>query len=228
MCDMTHPYVWHDSFMWHQLEAQGVIAIFTCVWHDSFMCVTWLIHMSDMTHLYEWHDSSIWVTRLIFTCNMTHSHVWHDSFTCVWHDSFTCVTWLIHPNDMTHAHVWHESFMCDMAIHMESFMCDMAHSYGSNWWHTACSQLSAHSGGWHDSFLWVTWLNLMCDMTHPYMWPTPLLFETRRIHRCDATLLLVTQWRHIHCRPHSYIHTSFMYTPHSCSCLHEWGTANCR
>jgi len=39
------------------------------VWHDSFICVTWLIHM----------------------CDMTHSYVWHDSFICV-----TCVTWLIH------------------------------------------------------------------------------------------------------------------------------------
>jgi len=27
------------------------------VWHDSFTCVTWLIHMCDMTHPYVRHDS---------------------------------------------------------------------------------------------------------------------------------------------------------------------------
>ena len=27
------------------------------MWHDSFMCVTWLIHVCDMTHSYVWHDS---------------------------------------------------------------------------------------------------------------------------------------------------------------------------
>jgi len=34
VCDMTHSYVWHDSFI----------------------CVTWLIHMCDMTHSYVWRD----------------------------------------------------------------------------------------------------------------------------------------------------------------------------
>ena len=38
-CDMTHSYVWHDSFI----------------------CVTWLIHMCDMTHSYVCHDSFIFV-----------------------------------------------------------------------------------------------------------------------------------------------------------------------
>jgi len=40
VCDTTHSYVWHDSFI----------------------CVTWLIHMCDMTHSYVWHDSFICVT----------------------------------------------------------------------------------------------------------------------------------------------------------------------
>ena len=52
------------------------------------ICVTWRIHMCDMTHSYVghgslcvWQDASICVTRLIHTCTMTHSHVRHDSFT---------------------------------------------------------------------------------------------------------------------------------------------------
>ena len=35
-------------------------------WHDSFTCVTWLIHMCDMTHSHVWHDSFIcvqWLSR---------------------------------------------------------------------------------------------------------------------------------------------------------------------
>ena len=103
MCDMTHSYVWHDSFI----------------------CVTWLIHMCDMIHAHVWHDSFICVTRLIHMCDMTHSYVWHDSLTCViwlihmcdmthscvWHDSFICVTRLIHMCDMTHSYVWKDTRM---------------------------------------------------------------------------------------------------------------------
>ena len=89
MCDMTHSYVRHDSFI----------------------RVTWLMHTCDMTHSYVWHDSFICVTWLIHTCDMTHSYVWHDSFICVtWlihtcdmSQSFTCVTWLIHMCGMTHS-----------------------------------------------------------------------------------------------------------------------------
>jgi len=55
------------------------------VWHDAFICVTWLIHMCDMTHL----------------CVTWPTHVWHDLF--------MCATWLIHMCDMTHACVWHDS-----------------------------------------------------------------------------------------------------------------------
>ena len=66
------------------------------VWHDSFICVTWLIHMCDMTHTYVWP--------------LSHSCVARDSFVCVWHDSFICVTWLVHACDMPHSCVWHDSF----------------------------------------------------------------------------------------------------------------------
>jgi len=104
MCDMTHSYVWHDSFI----------------------CVTWLIHMCDMTHLYVWHDSLICVTWHVHVCDTTHSYAWHASFIFVaWpihiydmihsyvrRDSCMYVTWLIHTNDMTHPYTWHDSFKC--------------------------------------------------------------------------------------------------------------------
>jgi len=47
-CDMTHSYLWHDSFV----------------------CVTWLIRMCDMTHSYLWHDSFVSVTWLIHICDV--------------------------------------------------------------------------------------------------------------------------------------------------------------
>ena len=68
VCDITHAYLWHDSFL----------------------CVTWLIHMCDMSHMcdttnsYVWHDSFTCMTRLICMCDMTPSYLCHDSFT------FTC------------------------------------------------------------------------------------------------------------------------------------------
>jgi len=45
-------------------------------WHVSFICVTWSIHLCDMTHLCVWYDSFICATCLILMCDMTHS----DSF----------------------------------------------------------------------------------------------------------------------------------------------------
>ena len=134
MCDMTHPYVWHDAFI--------------CVTWIIHMCDTtclymeWLIHMCDMTHSYVQHDSFICATRLIRTCDMTHWYVWHDSLIrASWlvhaccqgrecklslrrvllrvmphsymrDDSFVRVPWLIHMCDMTHSYVRHASFIC--------------------------------------------------------------------------------------------------------------------
>jgi len=53
------------------------------VGHDSFTCLTWLIHMCEMTHSYVWHDSFIHITTLSHMCDTTCSNIWHDSFTCI-------------------------------------------------------------------------------------------------------------------------------------------------
>jgi len=167
------------------------------------MCVTWLIHMCDMTHSYVWHDSFIRVAWLIdprglatisrlpknigLFCRissllqgsfaketynfkeptdrshpksggwwptMAQSYVWHDFFMCVtwlihvWHDSLVCVTWLSYMCGMTHSYVWHDSFTC---VTWLIDMFDMTHSYV-----------------WHDLLICVAWLIDMCDMTHSY------------------------------------------------------------
>ena len=75
MCDKTHSYMRHDSFIY-----------VTWPIHTSDMshsCVPWLIHTCDMTHSYVCHDSFMCVPCLIHVCAMTHSYVWHDSFICV-------------------------------------------------------------------------------------------------------------------------------------------------
>ena len=116
---------WHHQITHHPHISTLQGRQLSYVWHDSFMCVTWFIHMCDITHSYMWYDSSkvpnrlevpdlgpivviivslICVTWLIFMCDMTHSYVWHNSF--------ICVTWLILMCDMTHSYVWHDSFLC--------------------------------------------------------------------------------------------------------------------
>jgi len=146
MCDMTHPYAWHDSSI----------------------CVTWLIHMRDMTRPYVWHDSSICVTWLIALSR----HVTADDELCdmtrwyVWHDSWICVTWLVDMCDMTqlicdvtHGHMWRDLLICvtwliwcvtwthPYVLH------DPSPSLGMLLLTTSC----------------VTWLIHMCDMTHEYV-----------------------------------------------------------
>jgi len=89
MCDMTHSYVWHDSFI--------CVTWLIHMIHDSFVRVTGLIHgnMTGLIHGY--------MTWLIHMYAMTHSYV----------------TWLIHMrhdlfiHDMSHLYAtW-----CNMMQH---------------------------------------------------------------------------------------------------------------
>jgi len=59
MCDVTHLYARHGSFL---------------MLHDFFMC--------DMIHFCLYCDSFIYVLWFILMCDMTHAHVCHDSVIC--------------------------------------------------------------------------------------------------------------------------------------------------
>ena len=96
--------VWHDSFK---------CALF--VWHGPCICVTWPIHIWDMTRWYMRYDSfdfvnfslnSLYVCMswLIHMSDMTHPYV-----RC---DSFIYVIWLMHICDLTQWYVWRDSIMC--------------------------------------------------------------------------------------------------------------------
>jgi len=145
LCDVTHSYVWHASFI-------------CVIWHACATCVTWLIHVSCV-----WHG----VTWLVRKCNMVYSYVWHDSpmtwLLCTWHNSFICPTrdltrsfwvmWLVHTCGMTHPHVWH-----DVHEWLDSSTRDVTH---------LCVLHVTRSCVWRDPFVCVAWLIHMCDMTHP-------------------------------------------------------------
>ena len=54
--------------------------------HDPCTCVTWPMHMCDMTHAYVYvciYPSSICVTWPMHMCDITHAYVWHDSCICM-------------------------------------------------------------------------------------------------------------------------------------------------
>ena len=76
------------------------------VWHDSFICVTWLIHMCDMTHSCVWYDSFICEIWLIHMCDMSHSHerldprIWYP-----WND-WVIREWCIRNEQYTSAVIW--------------------------------------------------------------------------------------------------------------------------
>jgi len=99
--DMTHSYVWHDSF----ICVTWPIHRFVRPWQSSSpLCVTWLIHICDVTLF----------VRL--TCVMTHSYTW-----CVpWHStSPLCVTWHIHMWDTTQFLVtWRDTGIPDEPCHI--------------------------------------------------------------------------------------------------------------
>jgi len=107
-------------------EVPPRVLMFVCamthplVWHASSTCVTWLIHLCDMTLSNVSRDSLMRVTW----DRRPHAHVWHDLFTCVawlicdlthsyvWHDSFICVPWLSHTWDVLDPRVWYDTFVC--------------------------------------------------------------------------------------------------------------------
>ena len=94
--EVTHSYVWHDSFI-------CVTWLVHNVWHDSFIGETRLIHMWDMTHSHARHDSCICETWLVHMWNTTHYQLIRQNDVVFW----GLLMW-----DMTRSHVRHDSVIC--------------------------------------------------------------------------------------------------------------------
>ena len=102
------------------------------------------------------HMGVIW---LVCRCDVTHSCVTCLSNVCVkrpgegfrdsWAHSYVC--------EMTHSWVWCGSSICVICVTWLIHICDMAHPYVRH---------DSWTYAWYDSFIRVTWLILMFDMTY--------------------------------------------------------------
>jgi len=178
---MTHSYMWHDSSkcafqsIWCDMTYSYVHGrIHSQVWHDSskcafpynmtrFLCVTWLIHICDMTHSPVWHDSFL-------KGDITHSHMWHDSSKCAF-QSIWCDMTYSYVHGRIHSQVWHDSSKCAFPHNMTRFLC-------VTWLIHICDM--THSPVWHDSFL-------KGDMTHSHMWHDSFICVSQPAYFRDTT-----------------------------------------
>jgi len=149
-------------------------------------------------------------TWLIYMCDMTPTfqkgrgacnEATHGCLECVRHDSFICVTWLL-PFKKAEEPVWGRSWFSCVRETWLIYMRDTTHLYV-----------------WHDSFIRVTWLTHMWDMSYSCVtWLLPFaslcekgrgahneathgclecvrhdsfIFVTRLIYMCDMTSLYI-------------------------------------
>jgi len=141
--------------------------------------VTYLVHLCDMIRSFMWHDSFIYVTWFFHLCDMIRSFMWHDSFMCM--ICVICVMCVM--CDMTHScvlRIWIHSYAYTRWCCMTMLLCGETHLYV-----------------WHDSFICVTWLNQMHNMTcsyvwhHSYVWHASFICVTWLIHMRDINYLYV-------------------------------------
>jgi len=108
---------------------------YSYVWHDSFICVTWLLHMHDITcrYLRLCYDSFICVPGLIHKFQ-SHIWIWYRVDICVY-DSFICATgiyeWVLahiwmshstHMNESCRIYEWVMAHICATHVY-DSFIC---------------------------------------------------------------------------------------------------------
>ena len=167
MYDMTHAYVWHDSFIYNQLpkilsEVRTPNIIYMCamthsyVCHDSFICEPWLLHTYEMSRSYVRHDT--------IRYHQLHT-IWSEMRVIMYVISlFLSLIVTYDPFSLSHCHIW--LFLLLSLLHMTPFhihhrsRCgDHANSMGfdGTYWHVS-----------HDSYhmTHITWhVIYSCNMT---------------------------------------------------------------
>ena len=152
MCDWTHSYVWHDSFICVTRLIYTCDTTHSYVWHDSSTRVKWLIHMCDVTLSYVWHDAFMRVIGLVQMCDMTRSYV----------------TWLNHMGHLSHSHVWPIASKCTEPVSAAIKCTDLT-------WLSHVCDITVHICDRPHSCLWLTpcipvpWPIHTCDITHPHV-----------------------------------------------------------
>ena len=191
VCDVTHSYVWHDSFAYVVWLIQTCDTTHSCVWHDPFfldvydtsdktcvhVCVTWLVRMCGISRTNgSCHTHYVYMmgSHTPYMHDIAHSYVMYDIG-----DMTHYVTWRFHiwrMCDPTHSYmihaVWHESLICvTWLIDLWSVWHDSLISEMCVTWLTLMSYEC------QDMVLCVTWLDRLCgicfhtcDMTHLWAW----------------------------------------------------------
>jgi len=181
MCDMTHKYVCHDSFICVQLIIYMCAITYLYGWHDSFIWVTRLIYIvpwlnespqqcfvGSHLHLYTPRCVHMWVTWLINMCAMTHLYV------CI------CVQSLIYTGDTTHLYCAMTQWKSAAVLRWQSY------TLVYTWMRSYVSDLT-HKYVCHDSFICVH----TCAITHLYGWHDSFILCHDSMKACSSASLAV-------------------------------------
>jgi len=183
MCDMTHPYLWHDIFNQHTVHNVHICDMtrhVTCEWVMSHMnesCHIWTSHVTYM--LYITCEASILHMHTQKWCPKKNGANVTNSIIAEMPRTLLSWKWLIHIGHVTDV-VWHDAHT-EMSRTLLSQRCHELYYHSNDSFILATSQTSCdmtHTHVWHDSHVCVTWRIHTCDMTHTYVWHDAFIWST--------------------------------------------------